>query len=87
MQFWLEEVKEASKKTISLVLVGNKIDKKEKEVETEEGRNFARQNDMLFFEVSAKTGDNIKELFEQSAAYVLCALGDDLDEDELKVMG
>ena len=68
-----------------MVLVGNKIDKKEREVESEEGRTFAKQNDMLFFEVSAKTGDNIKELFEQSAMYVLSNIGEQDDEEELKV--
>jgi GTPase SAR1 family protein len=34
-----------------------------REVETEEGEKFARENDMLFIETSAKTGINIEKTF------------------------
>ncbi len=38
------------------------IDKRE--VTTEEGQNFARQNNLLFFETSAKSGENIEEVIK-----------------------
>ena len=81
----MEEIKEASKKTIKICLVGNKIDAKQREVTEEEGKRFAKENDLLFYEVSAKTGDNINEMFEQCATYVLLSLDENEDENELKV--
>lgn len=57
-------IKEANKKAI-FVVVGNKIDlKKQKKVSTDEGKEFAKNNGFIFAEVSAKTGDGIKDLFE-----------------------
>ena len=46
------------------ILCGNKIDISEnREVSTEEGMNKAEENDMLFFETSAKELINIDEIF------------------------
>ena len=46
-----------------LILVGNKIDKEEREVSDEEAINFAKKKKMKYFETSAKTGVGIKEVF------------------------
>ena len=47
------------------LLLGNKSDSPEKAVETSAAREFAKMNgNMLFFEVSAKTGDNLSTSFE-----------------------
>lgn len=46
------------------ILVENKIDMKiEREVEEEEGRVFAEERNMPYFETSAKDGINIEEMF------------------------
>ncbi len=45
-------------------LVGNKIDLEEqRQVTKEEGEKYAKDNNIIFQEVSAKTGDNISDLF------------------------
>ena len=45
-----------------ICLVGNKLDLEDKrQVSYEEGKNFADENDLLFFETSARDGNNIKE--------------------------
>ena len=45
-----------------VVLVGNKIDL-EREVETKEGEELAKKEGLLFFECSAKTNENIMNMF------------------------
>ena len=53
---WIEEVKTNGPSTISLILVGNKIDLIDQRIITyEEGEELASENSMLFFETSAKT--------------------------------
>jgi len=61
---WVNDVKKKNTdKTISLVLIGTKIDLNDSRKVTEEaGKKFAEENGMKFVEVSAKTGDGIKEL-------------------------
>jgi small GTP-binding protein len=65
MDSWLQKLNDASdlsKKPV--IIVGNKIDLEEKrQVTTEEGEEFAKNHGYNFFEVSAKTGKNVKEAF------------------------
>ena len=48
-----------------LCLIGNKWDvsSNERVIPTSKGKNFASENNMLFFETSAKSGEGIKDLF------------------------
>ena len=49
-------------------LVGNKSDLvEEREVSTDLAKEYADQNGMLYMETSAKTAENIHELFEAIA--------------------
>lgn len=49
-----------------LALVGNKLDlEAERAVKREEGENLAKDNNMSFVEVSACTGENLTEIFEE----------------------
>lgn len=59
---WLNDVKSADRTDIICVLIGNKCDLEEKrQVPKEKGQQLADENGMLFFETSAKTGENIAE--------------------------
>ena len=82
---WLDDCKKQSPKTVILVLIGNKIDLDEqREVSFEEGNNFAKENNMLFFETSAKNGDNIENIFYNSAEIIDKNIGEnyyDLNAD------
>ncbi len=49
---------------MTLVLIGNKTDLEEdRKVSTEEGKKFAKENNMIFFETSAKLSNNVFEMF------------------------
>ena len=44
-------------------------------VKKEEGENVAKENGIIFLEVSAKTGDNITKIFEKIGYQVLAEEG------------
>ncbi|KAM3134013.1 hypothetical protein pb186bvf_013855 [Paramecium bursaria] len=69
---WIEETKAYANDKITLVLIGNKTDLQDKRViSTEEGSQYAKKHDLLFFEASAKTGQNVDKIFQEAADQVL----------------
>lgn len=62
---WIENIKCDASARIPKYLVGNKVDlREERDVTTEEGKLFATEHNMNFFETSAKTSINVTEAFE-----------------------
>ena len=69
---WLGEVKENASKDITIILIGNKNDlESQRQVKYKEGESFAKENNLLFLETSAKTSNNIVEAFNLSALNIL----------------
>ncbi|XP_010022203.1 PREDICTED: ras-related protein Rab-18, partial [Nestor notabilis] len=63
---WLNELETyCTRNDIVKMLVGNKIDKENREVDRNEGLKFARKHSMLFIEASAKTCDGVQCAFEE----------------------
>jgi Ras-related protein Rab-6A len=67
---WIDEVRTESGPDVVIMLVGNKIDmaSEKREVSAEEALKRATECNVLFTEVSAKHGTNIKQMFRQVAA-------------------
>lgn len=62
---WLEEVNMYSTTKPLLILCGTKTDLDDKrQVSIIEAQEYAKNNNMLFFETSAKNNSNIKDIFE-----------------------
>ena len=66
IDFWIQELKyKVENDNMILCLVGNKCDvsSNERKIPTSKGKNFAQENNMIFYETSAKTGEGVKDLF------------------------
>lgn len=63
---WQSELETyATRPGIVTMLVGNKIDRPNREVSRAEGLQFARQSCMLYIEASAKTREGVQIAFEE----------------------
>lgn len=61
---YIEELQRQGSPDVVIALVGNKLDLESKrEVWENDVREYATQNNLIFFECSAKTGQNVAEIF------------------------
>jgi len=63
---WVSSIKKTVKKTIPMLLLGNKVDL-EREVDREEAEDLAKRLSCEYMETSAKTGKNVEIVFEKIA--------------------
>ena len=71
VQSWIDDCTKQTPKSILLLLIGNKSDlNDQREVQYEEGAEFAKRRNMIFLETSAKNGNNISDIFEKSVKYI-----------------
>ena len=65
---WIEDARALREDDVLLILAGNKSDMGERrQVSFEEGQEYGQRMNLLFVETSAKTGSNIKTLFNELA--------------------
>ena len=68
VDIWLRDCREICFKNVLIYLIGNKSDLEDiRQVTYEEGKNYADENNLVFYETSALNGNNIEEIFIQSA--------------------
>ena len=73
INFWYKDLKQSVNiDEVFVCLVGNKIDLEEiRVISKEEAEEYAKENNMYYLEVSAKTGEGIKELFDDATNKVM----------------
>ena len=64
---WLAEVERYAGSSVHRILIGNKSDRPDREIDTPIGEQFAHENGMPFLETSAKNSNNIDKLFLELA--------------------
>ncbi|RZB95145.1 ras-related protein RHN1 isoform X1 [Glycine max] len=65
---WVREVLRQANSSLTMFLVANKADlEAERKVRYEEGEEYAKENGLSFLETSAKTAQNVNELFYEIA--------------------
>ncbi len=82
VNIWLKECKDMCYKDVLICLVGNKCDLEgRRAISYEEGEKYATDNQLLFFETSAKDGTNIQEIFTESASILV----DKIESGQIKL--
>ncbi|KAM0786027.1 GTPase Ypt5 [Microbotryomycetes sp. NB124-2] len=66
---WIAELQRQADPSIIVCLAGNKLDlaDTQRQVSTEEAQQLASEENLLFFEVSAKTAENVETMFSTIA--------------------
>ncbi|KAG0438860.1 Ras-related protein RABF2b [Dictyocoela muelleri] len=65
---WVHELTTEKPKNFLKVVVGNKVDLEDyRRVSYDDVSRFCRENGMMFFETSAKTGENVEKIFTDIA--------------------
>jgi Ras-related protein Rab-2A len=93
---WLADVRRHADPHLSCILVGNKVDLvdpdggttsttvhgKRREVSREEGEQWAAEEELLFVEASAKSGQNVELAFEQASRDILSKIRRGVFDDD-----
>lgn len=65
---WIEDARALREDDVMLILAGNKADLSDhRQVSTEKAQQLADKLNLMFFETSAKSGSNIKTMFNEMA--------------------
>jgi Ras-related protein Rab-4B len=68
---WLSDARSLANKDIAIILCGNKGDLPNREVTFLEASRFAQENDLMFLETSAMSGEGVDGVFFQCARSIL----------------
>jgi hypothetical protein len=81
---WLADVRTHADPHLTCILVGNKSDlsRERRQVQTEEGEQWAQEEGLLFVEASAKSGANVEAAFEAAARDILIKIRRGVFDDD-----
>jgi len=75
LDYWVRELDEKIRDdNMVLIVAGNKADLPTKRITKDQAQSFATSHNIQFFEVSAKTGDGVQELFKMLAENIASKL-------------
>ena len=77
---WIDDIKDYAPKDVLILLVGNKSDINKREVEFEEASKLAQKYSIDYIETSAKSGENIRLLFDV-CCLSLIKKSEDIEDD------
>lgn len=73
MSSWIDEARRYATPGIPMIIVGNKSDRTDREVNFDDLKKYAEDNDTLYIECSARTGDEVKDIFENMAKKLIAS--------------
>jgi len=82
---WMKQIEANADKSVRKVLVGHKCDEPNRVVTEEEGKKFAEEFNMGFFESSAKSNKNVNEVFYYLVKEIFIEKGIFEDEEGIKL--
>ncbi|XP_077997926.1 ras-related protein Rab-5A-like [Glandiceps talaboti] len=83
---WIEELERQATADMVIALVGNKADLIDRRlIKNKNAQTLANSKDLIFMEVSAKTGMNVNELFLALAKKFIDCEPTPLDEETIKI--
>ena len=69
---WVKELQRRGDPNVVIALAGNKADMESKrKVQIEEAQVYAKENEIIFLETSAKTASNVRNLFIEIGASLI----------------
>ena len=68
---WLKQIETHASEGVAKVLVANKVDLENRAVTQQQGEELADKHGLNYFETSAKSGQNISELFHHIARQIV----------------
>jgi Ras-related protein Rab-2A len=85
LEYWYKQLVDNCDKETLIVVVGNKSDKKNRDVSYDEGYAFAEKYDLLFFETSIYDKNKIRNVFEESASLFIRNNSDLVIENNIEI--
>ncbi|KAH3745133.1 GTP-binding protein RAB4 [Pelomyxa schiedti] len=73
---WLTDARSLSNTDIVIMLVGNKIDRPDRDVQYLEASRFSEEHGLIFVETSALTGDGVEDAFMKCGRTILSKIND-----------
>lgn len=88
LEKWLTEARENASENMVIMLIGNKVDLDHKRAVTyQDGGDFAKKQNLIFLETSAKTAANVEEAFVQTAQKIYQNILDEVYELDNEASG